>query len=175
MRRKTIVSMALVLILGLTGAAFAKSGNGGKSMDGRHCRMGERGGGPMCVLNQLDLTAQQWEQVNATLDKHKDEMRTLHKKAWADRKALRSAIHADTFDEAKIRAAARTVAANMEASAVLRGKVFSEIRSSLTPEQIERMKKMQTMRQDRRKAMRGYDQMMRDDDRMPCPMMGGKR
>lgn len=167
MRRKMIVTMVLVLIMGLTGSAWAKSGNHGKSMNDRFCQMGA---GPMCGLNRLDLTAQQWDKAAAILDKHKEEIRTLHQKMWEARKALHEAVLADTFNEQQIRAASKTLAANMEEAAVLRGKVFSEIRAILTPKQIEQMKKMRALHQAKMKTMREYNELMHDS-MMPGPMM----
>lgn len=165
MQRKMIVTLILVLAVGFAGTAWAKSGKDGRSMQKRYC---PKGAGLMCGLGRLDLTAQQWDKTAAILNKHKDEIRALHKKMWNDRKALHEAILSDTYNEKNIRAAAGTLAADMEEAAVLRGKVFSQIRSILTPEQIEQMKNMRSQSQARMKAMREYRELMGDD-----MMMGG--
>ncbi len=164
MPRKMIVALILVLAMGFAGTAWARSGKDGRSMQKRYCPMGA---GPMCGLGRLDLTAQQWEKTAAILEKHKDEIRALHKKMWKAKKALRDATMSDTYNEKNIRAAAGNLAADIEETAILRAKVFSEIRAILTPQQIERMKNMRSQHRARMKAMWEYRELMGDD------MMGG--
>jgi Spy/CpxP family protein refolding chaperone len=60
------------------------------------------------------------------------------------RKALMEAITANEPNEGAVREAARQVADNAEQLAVLRAKLFGEIRKQLTPEQQETLQKTKT-------------------------------
>lgn len=147
MRRKMIVSLVMILVLGMAGeVVWARSG---KPSQGRQ---GRGGAGLMGMLSRLDLTQEQKDQVKAIQDKHKEEFRSVRQKIQEGKKALDEAINADTFNEQKIREASGALSANMETEAVLQGKIFSEIRAVLTPEQIEQMKKMREDRQSKMKS-----------------------
>ena len=149
MSYKIVVSMALMIFLSISSLAWAKHGHDDMMMDGR---LKGKGNGPMWFLKMLDLTKEQQEQVDKIIDQHQSERQALHEKIDAARKTLQDAVHTDTFDELKIRSASQTLAANMEEIAVLKGKIVSEIRPILTPEQLENMKEMRNRHQERMKC-----------------------
>lgn len=154
MRKNIIVGMtvALVLVIGSVNGSWAEPEDGHMMMEGHH-HMG-MGGEPMGIFNKLDLTKQQMDQADKILEEHRNDVKALHQKIGEARKALREAIIADTFNEQKIRAASKILASNMEEMAVLRGKIVSEIRTILTPEQIEQLKKMRAEHQEKKEKMK---------------------
>ena len=154
MKKKFIVSLIGVLILALvgvfSGVAWAGHHGGDKSMGGHHKGKGD---GPMNFLKKLDLTQEQQDQVDAIMDQHQSEKQVLHENMKNAKKTIREAMHADTFNEEAIRTASKTLSANMEEMAVFRGKVFAEIRSILTPEQIGQLSEMRAKHHKRIKCM----------------------
>jgi len=66
------------------------------------------------------------------------------------------------FDEQKIREASRSLAAGKEEMDVLRGRIFSEIRTVLTPEQAAQLKEMTKMHQERMKCHAKCGKMMEE-------------
>ena len=147
--RFKMISLALVMILAIWGLAWAEHGHD-DMMTGRHFKGMDKG--PMWMLKKLDLTKEQQEQVDKIIDQHQSERQALHEKIDASGKNLFQAVHADTFDEQNIRSTSNALAANMEDMAVLKGKIASEIRPILTPEQIAKMKEMRNRFQERMKC-----------------------
>ena len=168
MKKRLIMQTVLViaLIMGIGTLSFAqkencpmmKDGKCQMSKDGHHMGKGMGMGGGM-MFQQLNLSDQQQEQVNAVMDTHQTEMKALDEKIDAARKSVHEAVHGDTFNEQAIRDAHKTLSTEMENMAVLRGKIFSEIRPVLTPEQVTQLKEMRD-RHAERKA-----------DRKKCPAM----
>lgn len=151
------VIMALVVALIGVSRSWAEPGGGHMMMEGRHMGMGCE---PMGLLNKLELTKPQMDQAGKILDQHKNDFKALHKKIDETRKSLHEAVTADKFDEQKIRAASKTLAANMEEMAVLRGKMTAEIRAILTPEQVEQLKQMRIEHQEKMKFRNKCREMM---------------
>ena len=73
-----------------------------------HMGMGKMAHGGMMrhIVKQLDLTPEQVQQVKAIFANHKAELSTQVAALKATRGSLFDAVHADTLDEAAIRAAA---------------------------------------------------------------------
>lgn len=101
------------------------------------------------MMQQLQLTDAQKEQVKAIMDGHRDDMKALGDRAQAAHTALRTAISADTFDESAIRAAATGVAAVDSDMAVLQGRIHGELWQILTPDQQTKAKALQTEMEQR--------------------------
>ncbi len=87
------------------------------------------------VVERLDLTPQQVEQIRTILGSHKTELAAELARIKEARTRQFESIHADAFDEAAIRAAGRAVGQAETELAVTRGRIVSEIRQVLTPEQ----------------------------------------
>jgi Spy/CpxP family protein refolding chaperone len=151
--------MALVLSLIFVNGSWAAPEHGHMMMEGRHMGMGC---GPMWLLNKLDLTKQQMDQEDKILDQHKNDFKALHKKIDEAKKSLHEAVTEDKFDEQKIRAASKALATNMEEMAVVRGKMASEMRAILTPEQLEQLKQMRIEHQEKMKFKEKFMEMMEE-------------
>ena len=83
----------------------------------------------------LDLTDAQKDKVKAIFVSHKDEGKTFHEQAKADREALKAAASAAKPDPAAVGAAFLKVRADGQAAAAKMKAVRTEIDVVLTPEQ----------------------------------------
>jgi periplasmic protein CpxP/Spy len=94
------------------------------------------------IAQQLGLSADQTQQVQAIMANHKAEMSAQMTQMKTARTALFDAIHADTFGENAVRAASANVAQVEADLAVSRAKMASEVRNVLTPDQQAKAKEM---------------------------------
>jgi protein CpxP len=95
-------------------------------------------------LAQLGATDEQKAQVKVILRKYQPTAGPLIQQVVTERRALRDAIRAETIDETAIRAQAAKVASLEADLAVQRAHVAHDIRAVLTPEQLQKLKDMQT-------------------------------
>jgi protein CpxP len=107
------------------------------------------------MLERLNLTDAQREQVKSIRESHKNEITAAADKAFAAHQALQGAISSEQFDESAIRARSTDVAAADADFAVLQGRIYSEVWQILTPEQQKEAKAAQAQRQARAANMRG--------------------
>lgn len=100
--------------------------------------------GPMLerVMEKLELSAAQQEELHELLAEHRQEHRAQREVAKTARRALAEQIHAEIFDEEAIRQAATAVADIEEELAVQRALMFQEVQKILTPEQHAEMREM---------------------------------
>ena len=101
------------------------------------------------LAKALGLSKEQSEQVKAIFRKHRDEIAPLRKEMVSGRRELRNLIQSDKPDEAAIREQVRKIAATGGNLAVRWAKVAQEVRTVLTPEQIQKFRALQEKR-DRR-------------------------
>jgi len=101
------------------------------------------------LAKALDLSKEQKEQVKAIFRKHHDEIAPLRKEMVSERRELRNLILSDKPDEAVLREQAKKIAATGGNLAVRWAKVAQEVRTVLTPEQIQKFRALQEKR-DRR-------------------------
>lgn len=87
------------------------------------------------IAKQLDLTPQQIQDIRGIFKTHQQELQTELTGIEQARTHLFDTIHGDTYDEAAIRTASATVAQAETQLNVTRGKMVSEVRAVLTPEQ----------------------------------------
>ena len=104
---------------------------------------GVPGFGPLYhVLDQLNLSTEQRATIDALLSAHRQNAGTGWQQMMAARQVLMQSVHAEVFDEVKIREAAATVAALDADGAVAMARLFQEIRAVLTPEQQQRLQEV---------------------------------
>jgi len=94
------------------------------------------------VAEKLDLSDQQKSEIRDVFKAHRAELQSEMEKIRAARKEQLAAIHGETFDEGAIRAAAAKVAGSEADLAVARGRIASEVRAILTPEQRVKAKEL---------------------------------
>jgi periplasmic protein CpxP/Spy len=100
-------------------------------------------------LARLGVTDAQKAQVKAILRKYQPTAGPLIQQVVTERRALRDLIRAETIDETTIRAQAAKVASLQADLAVQRAHVAHDIRAVLTPQQLQKLKDMQTHRDAR--------------------------
>ncbi|HEX7550712.1 MAG TPA: Spy/CpxP family protein refolding chaperone [Candidatus Methylomirabilis sp.] len=145
----TAVAVGETIISGNAWADRGGDGGGRCACSGRdggwkgHCHRGHR------LAKALGLSKEQQEQVTAIFRKHRDEFAPLRKEMVSERRELRNLIQSDKPDEAAIREQAKKIAATSGDLAVRRAKMSQEVRTVLTPDQIQKFRALQEKR-DRR-------------------------
>jgi Spy/CpxP family protein refolding chaperone len=94
------------------------------------------------IAERLDLTPQQIRDIRGIVANHKQELQGEVDAVAQARTQLFDAIHADAYNEAAIRSAAGAVGQAETQLALTRGKLVSEIRPVLTPEQQGKAREM---------------------------------
>jgi Spy/CpxP family protein refolding chaperone len=105
--------------------------------------------GPMLerIMEKLELSPAQEEEIHELLAENRDEHQAQWQAVKTARRALSDQIHATDFNEGAIREAAAAVADIEEELAVSRALKFHEVQQILTPEQQAQMREMmETMR-----------------------------
>ncbi|HEY2737089.1 MAG TPA: Spy/CpxP family protein refolding chaperone [Thermoanaerobaculia bacterium] len=87
------------------------------------------------IAKQLDLTPQQIQDIRGIFKTHQQELQTELTGVEQARTQLFDSIHGETYDEAAIRSASACVAQAETQLNVTRGKMVSEVRAVLTPDQ----------------------------------------
>lgn len=98
------------------------------------------------LAKALGLSKEQTEQIKTIFRKHRDEIAPLRKEMVSERRELRNLIQSDKPDEAALREQAKKIAATSGNLAVRRAKMFQEMRTVLTPEQIQKFRALQEKR-----------------------------
>jgi Spy/CpxP family protein refolding chaperone len=129
-RRRTVGLAISVSLLAPAGFAAGRA------------RPGERGALLERAMDRLELNEDQRSRVKAALAHHRDEIRQQMEAVIASREAEYVAIHAEPFEESRIRAAARALGEAQADLAVTRARIASEVRSILTVEQRARLDEM---------------------------------
>lgn len=150
--KKGIVNLAIAAIVAAGGVltavpAHADHGNGRCDCEAYARWQVNRSGKWRQMAKALRLTKEQREQIRGIFEKHREGLAPQRKELRAGRDALRELMQADKPDEAAIRAQVGKVSATQAELAVLRAKMFAEVRAVLTPEQ---QKKFKAIREKRR-------------------------
>lgn len=98
------------------------------------------------LVERLDLTDDQQDRFQAMMERHREEMEPAMERRRSAREALADQVHAESFDEAAIRAAAADLAVIEADLAVARAMHVREVRQILTPEQWSRFQEMKEWR-----------------------------
>ena len=144
--RLTIAAIGLLLVGAALPALAQPPGKGGRGpgfMDGHRLEH---------LALRLELSDGQREELKAAFSERFEAGAERRQAMFEARRALRQAIHAESFDEAAIREAAAAVAALEADRAVERAKGAQKLREILTPEQLA---ELEQMREDRRSGRRG--------------------
>src|SRR5665647_992425 len=88
------------------------------------------------IAKKLGLTDAQKAQVKAIFQANKDVVKPIYTNLRAESKNLRALLHADTFDEAAIRAESAKISGIQADLNVDRAKVAIQFRAVLTPTQL---------------------------------------
>lgn len=116
------------------GAACPASGETNATAQRQHEGKG-LGGHFMAEFEQLNLTADQSQQIASIVKLNQESMKAAMTKAKETREALNRQTQAGPFDEQSVRIACKKAAAAGEEAAVLRAKIAGQIRAVLTSDQ----------------------------------------
>jgi protein CpxP len=143
--KKRILYLGLIgLVLLATGwTAMAANGAGRNGADGatwgkgRFCRMNVPRDPMARLVDKLDLSAAQQQQVEKLLADHREQADKLHDQMVDARRKLHQAMNPKTFDEKALRQAAAEKAKIQTELMVGKARTHSQIYALLTPEQKE--------------------------------------
>lgn len=140
--RKSMARIAVMFcIAAITAfAGTAQADDGG--WDGGHCgkHTQQMRHNFRKIAKKLGLTAAQKAQAKAIFQANKDVEKPIFASLHAERKNLQALIHADTIDEAAIRAETAKIAGIQADLNVNRAKIGAQFRAILTPDQLAILK-----------------------------------
>jgi Spy/CpxP family protein refolding chaperone len=164
--KKTMTHAALAIVGIFTAVCLTTGGylaaQGGDGQPPATARRGGPGGpgrfggpggpGPLMpmLVNRLNLTDSQKEQVKNILNAHREETRALADRARAAHQAVEEAVAAETFNEGTVRARAADAAAVDADMAVARANVYAQVLQILTADQKTQLRQLQEKMKVRR-------------------------
>ena len=132
---KVVVMCCIAAVTACAGIALADDGGWG----GEHC--GKQGHHNFNKFSKkLGLSDSQKAQAKAIFEGNRDVVKPMFTSLQAERKNLQGLIHADTIDEAAIRAETAKMAGIQADLNVNRAKVDAQFRAILTPAQLAILK-----------------------------------
>jgi Spy/CpxP family protein refolding chaperone len=152
MKSKKVFVVGIILTMFFAGSVAAMAGE----FSPRHHRhgMGPRLFGLKTML-ELKLSDSQQTDVLNIISKYENEMKNNRDSIRQARKNLMAAMHVEAFNEEELRTAFKQLSSIREESIVSRGKMMSELKAVLTPEQMTLLKERKTQRMEWRKARLG--------------------
>ena len=103
----------------------------------------------MHMVKRLDLDETQRDTIQKIMDEQRDAKDASRKTGDENRKALREAAMSETYDAAKVKALADSVAQDMSNMIVQRTETMHRIRGLLNEEQLKELEEHQEKRYDR--------------------------
>ncbi len=143
----------LFLTIFFTGAVAVKAGRFGRH-HGAHGIMGPGFHG-LKTLIQLDLSDSQKLKIMSIIEKYENQRASLKESLREARKNLTRVLETEQPDEDQMRSALRRAAPIREELFVLRVKMAAELKTVLTPEQLQLLEQRQAHRTERLKARIG--------------------
>lgn len=153
-RRRLTIALSGLLLLAASLPALAQPPGHGPHRGGPGGRDGHR---LEHLALRLDLSDGQREELRQAFDERFEAGAEARRAMFEARRALAEQIHAESFDEAAIRAAADVVASLEADAAVERARQAQKLRQILTPEQYAELEQMRGERRQRfgRRGPRG--------------------
>ncbi len=156
MKQKKITIVCLVLLLTFAGVLTASA----KKFGGEHLR---KNGGVLNMINQLDLSETQKNQVSEIVSSYKEKMVSSHETLRSVRQKLHNAMGQEPFDESaenELRLTFKEAALIKEDIFVMRTKMLGDIKAILTDEQKSRLSEMRAERVENMKSRRAQKRSM---------------
>ena len=144
-----VMAVVITAFVGI-GNVFAGPQGPVPEQAGKNMSHGERGF--LGMLEKLALNADQEKQIASVLGKHRDEIGKIIAGMVEARQGLREATTTDIYSEDAVRQAAQQVSEQEVQAAVLRAQIANEVRSVLTAEQKDQLKKFTDRRADKMKG-----------------------
>lgn len=153
MKSKTLsMLLAAGLIVPMLGAVTAsqlQAQMGDRPEIGPH----NRGDRAERLIEELDLTESQVQQIQTIRQENRDDMQALQTNLWSERETMRN-LMASTASEAELRTQHETVQSLRREAADQRFENMLAIRAVLTPEQRIELNQLMQQRQEERRGMR---------------------
>ena len=127
---KIVVMFSVVALTAFAGIAQADDGGCGSEQGQKNGHHNFKR-----IANKLGLTDAQKAQVKSIFQANKDVVKPIYTNLRTERKNLQALLHADTVDEAAIRAETAKISGIQADLNVNRAKVGIQFRAILTPEQ----------------------------------------
>ena len=151
-----------IMSLGIAMTAMAAPGAGRNSVDGtqwgkgKGCRMDAHGEPMARLVEKLDLSEAQQQQVDKIFVANREQADKLHKQMSEARGKLHQAMNPKNFDEKALRQAAAEKAKIQTELMVGRARTHSQIYALLTPEQQELADLARNLKRLRGDGPRGF-------------------
>ena len=145
---RIVVTICIAAITAFAGMAQADDGGWDSGQCGNHMKKQMRHSFRR-IAKKLGLTDAQKAQAKAIFQANKDVVKPLFTSLHTERKNLQALIHADTIDEAAIRAETAKIAGIQADLNVNRAKVGAQFRAILTPAQLTTLKTMHDARHEK--------------------------
>ncbi len=139
---------ASAALLATTGALPAEEGHRGPR--GPRAERGHHARGPMQALGTLDLTEAQREEIKALLETHREMIEPLHEEGRMIREEIKTLTEQDAPDAEQLGSLMLEGKALREEIRSAREASWEEVKTLLTPEQLEKLALLEEMHQSRR-------------------------
>ncbi|MGD9250985.1 MAG: Spy/CpxP family protein refolding chaperone [Desulfobacterales bacterium] len=161
---RSILKSKWYLMVIAAGILVLSAATGAQWVHARGWGHGGHGGGfgGLKMLMHLDLSDDQKTRIRDMLPAYRAEKGARQDALQAMRAKMRDLMEAERFDENEVRQAFREMAPLMEDMAVLRAQFMHDLKSILTPEQIDRVKEKHMNRESRRGEHRRIRESMLD-------------
>lgn len=106
----------------------------------------------------LDLSDTQRDEIRTIVKKYRAEGKEIREDLASAKENMAAVMFADPLDEAAVRSQFQSIVPQMEDLAVLGARIISEVKTVLTPDQIELMKEMWAERTEKQRRFRKCQQ-----------------
>jgi Spy/CpxP family protein refolding chaperone len=139
-------------------AALPALAQGGQMGHGPHGG-GMHGHGELMahMIHKLDLSDTQRDQVHQIFEQTQKETELNRETMRVAHEVLADLMHAEAYDEASIRAAAEEVAAAQAELIVAHARALRDVRTVLTPAQLEQFQQMQELHREHKGELDGME------------------
>ena len=144
---KIVVVFCIAALTAFASIAQADGGGCGCEQGGKHPQHNFKK-----IAKKLGLTDAQKAQAKAIFQANKDVVKPIFTSLHVEQKNLQTLLHADTIDEAAIRAETAKIAGIQADLNVNRAKVGAQFRAILTPAQLATLKTLHQKGQHKRDA-----------------------
>lgn len=155
LRHLAMASVAILVLATAFSAAMAQGWGHGKGHGKGHGPDGP-GAGLHRMLAHLDLTDDQKEQIHGMFEQHREATEATREQLREAHRQIMDLTHADTLDETAIRQAIADAAVLRADMAVDGARMFQQMRTVLTEEQLQKLGEMRTKMRERMDEQREF-------------------
>jgi Spy/CpxP family protein refolding chaperone len=153
MKIKRVLTAALVLTMVFAGTVAVQAKHF-RRHPGSPAMMGPKLLGLKTVI-ELNLSDKQESKILSIIQQYETNRENLKQSLVSGRSDLAKALEAEQFNETEVRNAFRHISSIQEDLLVLKAETMTELKTVLTPEQLQLLKERKAERRERRKARFG--------------------